>query len=322
MKFYNFLRLVISAFCLIVATINLTAQINGPLLTSTNYIKYNDAIEYKLYQKGIGTQLVQPGDYIFMHTVQSLGDSSVINTYRDNANIPILNPVVGNGGSTDFSSLIYKMHEGDSLVVRLNLDSVFNGKVRPPYMRFGDELTYSIKVERIATKAEIDSVNAQLASSQQEEQKDEKTMLIKTLEELKSQAKKEDLEINKYLSQNKIKATKTKGGAYYYISKKGTGTYPLRGVTAVINYTGKFFPSMKTFDSNIDPKFKHEFPYGFIIGSGSATPGWEEIIPQLPVGTKATMIFPSQSGYGVKGGGTVIPPNTMLLYDIEITGLQ
>jgi FKBP-type peptidyl-prolyl cis-trans isomerase FkpA len=299
-----------------------SAQANGPLLTSNQYIKFNAAIDYKIYQKGIGTKLVKPGDFIYMHTVQKLGDSSVINTYRDNDNEPILNPIVGNGGNTDFSPLIYKMHEGDSLIVRVNTDSVFNGRVRPPYMRFGDELIYAIKVVRIATEAEVDSAKQAAMKTQESDEDDEKKMLMKTLEELKAQAKKEDAEINTYLKQNKIIATKTKGGAYYYITQKGKGNYPLMGVTAIVNYTGKIFPSMKAFDSNVDPKFKHEMPFGFVVGSGTATPGWEEIIPQLPVGTKAVMILPSQSGYGVKGGGTVIPPNTMLTYEIEITGLK
>jgi FKBP-type peptidyl-prolyl cis-trans isomerase FkpA len=319
----KFFKGIISALvCIAFTVFGAFAQNNGPLLTTTDYVRYNAAIEYKLFQKGIGTQLVKPGDFIYMHSVQKLGDSSAINTYRDNAGKPILNPVQGTGGITDFSELIFKMHEGDSLIVKLNTDTVFKNATRPPYMRFGDELIYMVKVERIATEAEVLEAKNKAVEMQNKSDDNERKVLLETLGELKAQAKKEDAEIVKYLKQNKITATKTNGGAYYYFINKGKGNFPMRGVTAVVNYTGKIFPSMKAFDSNVDPKFKHEMPFGFVVGSGTATPGWEEIIPQIPVGSKIVMILPSQSAYGIKGGGTVIPPNTMLLYEVELTGLQ
>ncbi len=322
MKFSTLLKLknvwlyviLLFAFC----TANKSmAQSAGPLLFNSDYIKYNDALEYKLFQIGTGTQYVNEGDFTYSHIQQKLGDTLLVSTYRDNKGKPAFNQVLFGGTYTDLTPIVVKMRAGDSVVIRINKDSVFK-KGLPPMFKKEDDLVYYLKIVSIATDVEIQKEINKSKKQQATADTSEKKYLINALKELKKQAAKEDAEIVKFLKKNKIKAYKTPRGAYLYFTKLGTGDKPKLKDTVSLYYTGRFFKDQKAFDSNTDPKFNHAYPFDFVLGVAQTTPGWEEIIPLLKVGSEGVMILPSQSGYGLKGGGSVIPPNTIIMYDFQL----
>jgi FKBP-type peptidyl-prolyl cis-trans isomerase len=51
-------------------------------------------------------------------------------------------------------------------------------------------------------------------------------------------------------------------------------------------------------------------------------PGWREGIPGMKVGGKRRLIVPSELGYGAKGFKEIIPPNSTLVYEIELLGFE
>ncbi len=136
------------------------------------------------------------------------------------------------------------------------------------------------------------------------------------------QAKTDDRLLQEYFAKNNIKATKTPSGLYYSVATKGLGPNAKAGKKVTMNYTGKLMDG-KAFDSNTDPKFNHVSPFTFNLGQGQVIKGWDEGVQLMNLGTKGTLYIPSGLGYGASGaGGGAIPANAVLIFDVEVVGID
>ncbi|PKB15624.1 peptidylprolyl isomerase [Flavobacterium sp. 5] len=129
----------------------------------------------------------------------------------------------------------------------------------------------------------------------------------------------------------KSKATKTTTGLKYVITKKGNGKKPTIGSTVYIHYAG-FLENGTLFDSSIEDvsrtfgKFDparaaaHQYtPIPFQTGKKDGLiPGFIEGIEKMAIGDKAILFIPSNLAYGEAGAGDVIPPNTNIIFEIEL----
>lgn len=134
-----------------------------------------------------------------------------------------------------------------------------------------------------------------------------------------------------YLSALKAKATKSKTGLQYIITKKGTGKKPAVGQNIFIHYAG-FLENGELFDSSIesvcqafgtyDPNRaaqKGYQPIPFQAGrKDGMIPGFIEGLEKLSFGDKAVLFIPSKLGYGEAGAGGVIPPNANIIFEVEL----
>lgn len=132
-------------------------------------------------------------------------------------------------------------------------------------------------------------------------------------------------------SEAKTGATKTQSGLQYKIIQKGTGKKPIPGTEIYINYAG-FFENGDLFDTNIEniatafgqlnaqrAAAKAYTAIPFVAGTKEGMiPGFIEGIEQLSIGDKAVIFIPSYLAYGERGAGDVIPPNTNIIFEIEI----
>ncbi len=110
---------------------------------------------------------------------------------------------------------------------------------------------------------------------------------------------------------------KTESGLRYKIIQKGNGKKAEKGRTVSVHYTGQL-DNGKTFDSSYPRKKPIEFP----LGQGHVIEGWDEGIALLQVGDKARFVIPSHLGYGSRGAGGVIPPNAVLVFDVELMDVK
>jgi FKBP-type peptidyl-prolyl cis-trans isomerase len=122
----------------------------------------------------------------------------------------------------------------------------------------------------------------------------------------------DSLSIEGFLSSKNIKAEKTNEGVFYSVITEGVGQIPRQGEFVKIKYVGKLLTG-QVFDES--PK---DEPYVFQLGNGQVIEGWNKAIQKLKVGTKATLYVPAYLAYGSVGIGTAIPPNSPLIYDIEM----
>ena len=98
---------------------------------------------------------------------------------------------------------------------------------------------------------------------------------------------------------------------YYEIIKEGDGPMPKATDTVKVHYTGKLVDGT-TFDSSVDRGEPIEFPLNEVI------PGWTEGLQHVKQGGKIKLYVSSVLGYGERGSPPVIPPNSTLVFDVEL----
>lgn len=107
-------------------------------------------------------------------------------------------------------------------------------------------------------------------------------------------------------------AVKTPSGLRYVIIKEGQGkASPKMGQTVTAHYNGTLMNG-KMFDSSIVRNEPIRFKVGQMIE------GWNEALLTMHKGEKRQLIIPPELGYGVQGYPGVIPPNSYLIFDIEL----
>jgi len=132
-------------------------------------------------------------------------------------------------------------------------------------------------------------------------------------------------------TQNKAKATTLPSGLKMFFTQKGKGVKPAPNSEVWISYAG-YFENGTLFDSNIVEIAKKNaqydenrekgggyapFPIQFNNQAG-LIPGFREGMLNMNLGDKAQLFIPAHLAYGEQGAGSVIPPNTNLIFEIEI----
>lgn len=138
-----------------------------------------------------------------------------------------------------------------------------------------------------------------------------------------------------YLAATKATATTTPSGLAYKITEKGTGVKPAKGATFYFHYAG-YFEDGTLFDSSYEEVNKvygkfdanraaqngyQAFPFEAGKKEGMI-PGFIEGLDNMAFGDKAVVFIPSNLAYGERGAGGVIPPNTTLVFELEMLEKQ
>jgi FKBP-type peptidyl-prolyl cis-trans isomerase len=120
--------------------------------------------------------------------------------------------------------------------------------------------------------------------------------------------------LRKYLVKNKIKTQPDEEGLYYIHLKDGKGKNPEIGNVAYIHYRGYFLDG-----TEFDNTYLRE-PLEYRIGEkDQVIKGFELAIPKMNKGAKAKLIIPSYLAFGNKGSSSgIVPPNTTLIYEVEL----
>lgn len=105
--------------------------------------------------------------------------------------------------------------------------------------------------------------------------------------------------------------TKRASGLYAQDLVPGTGSVATRGRSVVVRYTG-WLPNGKQFDSG---------EISVTLGSNKTIAAWEEGLLGMRVGGKRRLVVPPNLGYGDRGAGDDIPPNAVLVFDMEVTAV-
>ena len=110
--------------------------------------------------------------------------------------------------------------------------------------------------------------------------------------------------------------TTTASGLKYQVLKHGTGAAsPKATDTVTVNYEGKLLDGT-VFDSSIARGQPASFPLNRVI------PGWTEGLQLMKVGDKFKFVIPANLAYGSNPPTPAIPPNSTLVFEVELLGIQ
>lgn len=125
--------------------------------------------------------------------------------------------------------------------------------------------------------------------------------------EAKEKAKLEDEFKNRWPD-----AILTPSGLRYVVKKAGDGKKsPVHGQKVTVHYTGSLLDG-RVFDSSVRRGSPAQFAIGEVIE------GWNEALATMSAGEQRTLIIPPELGYGTMGYPGVIPPNSYLVFDVEL----
>ena len=124
------------------------------------------------------------------------------------------------------------------------------------------------------------------------------------------EAKKAEAEKLKKLTES---AQTTDSGLRYVVLEEGDGAMPIDGDDIQVHYTLKLANGEK-----IDSSYDRKQPLDVTVGRTQLIQGWMEALTMFKRGTKVLLIIPPTLGYGERGAGGVIPPNSTLYFDMEV----
>lgn len=129
--------------------------------------------------------------------------------------------------------------------------------------------------------------------------------------------KKNEAEGKAFLEENAKKegVITTKSGLQYKVLREGDGPMPKATDTVKAHYEGRFIDGT-VFQSS----YKMDKP--FVSPVNQVIPGWIEGLQLMKVGSKYTFFIPANLAYGVQGRGNAIPPNAVLIFDLELLSIE
>jgi FKBP-type peptidyl-prolyl cis-trans isomerase len=99
--------------------------------------------------------------------------------------------------------------------------------------------------------------------------------------------------------------------------KVGTGAEATAGKTVTVHYVGTLTNGSK-FDSSRDRKEG----FSFRLGAGQVIQGWDKGVAGMKVGGLRKLTIPPDMGYGSRGFPPVIPPNSTLVFEVELLDVK
>ena len=168
-------------------------------------------------------------------------------------------------------------------------------------IRQGDKIN-TIRIERIGDDAKKFVVTKQIFSD-----------LVENAAKAAMERRRAEIEkVENEISNRWPNTVKTSSGLQYVVLKKGDGKgCPKYGQAVTVHYTGTLLDG-RMFDSSVHRGQPATFKIGQVIE------GWNEALQTMSKGEKRTLIIPPELGYGVHGYPGIIPPDSYLVFDVEL----
>ncbi len=276
-----------------------------------------DAIEYTYIEEG--SEKAPNGQFVLYNLEISTAADSVIYTTVDQ---PFPGYLMANDSITPqngMDEIFLSLKKGDSINFQSTAKIIFNGNL-PPFLKEEDIVKVKLGAFDVKSDSAMQAYYQEVMMAEQAKSAERaKTLLV---EEAKT--------IESYVAEKGLTASKTESGLYYVIEKEGTGEATTPGTTMYVNYAGYLLDGT-LFDTSwpeiakANNIFSEDRPYEPLpvnVGMGQVIPGWDEGLMLLKKGSKAKFIIPSPLAYGESGAGALIPGNSILVFDVEVTDVQ
>ncbi len=106
--------------------------------------------------------------------------------------------------------------------------------------------------------------------------------------------------------------------------KPGNGEVAITGKSISVHYTGWLYEEAAANHRGLkfDSSYDRNSPLEFLLGTGQVIAGWEHGMQGMKVGGKRHLIIPAEMAYGKSGISGVIPPNSQLVFEVELMAVR
>jgi FKBP-type peptidyl-prolyl cis-trans isomerase FkpA len=276
-----------------------------------------DAIEYRYIKQG--SDKAPNGDFLLYNLEIATSSDSVIYSTIDQ---PFPGYLMANDTLTPqngMDEIFLALRKGDSIYFESTAKIIFSGN-QPPFLKEDDVVKVKLGAFDIKTDSAMQVFYQEVMMAEQ----------AKSAERAKTLLVEEGKTIEAYATEKGLDLKKTENGLYYVIEKEGTGDATTPGTTMYVNYAG-YLLNGTLFDTsypeiakanNIFSEGRPYEPLSVNVGMGQVIPGWDEGLMLLKKGSKAKFLIPSPLAYGENGAGAMIPANSILIFDVEVTDVQ
>jgi FKBP-type peptidyl-prolyl cis-trans isomerase len=98
----------------------------------------------------------------------------------------------------------------------------------------------------------------------------------------------------------------------------GKGPEAKAGDKVSVHYVG----TLQSDGSQFDSSRTRNKPFDFTLGRGEVIKGWDQGVAGMKVGGKRKLVIPPELGYGARGAGAKIPPNSTLVFEVELLDIK
>jgi FKBP-type peptidyl-prolyl cis-trans isomerase len=172
-------------------------------------------------------------------------------------------------------------------------------------------LTAQIEAANKAEQARIEAAQ-KIEAERQKKQEEAKKKTEQAMAEQFNQA----LEFVKGKGGDPTKGVKSDTGLWHVDTVTGEGETPKPTDKVQVHYTGWLANGSK-FDSSVD----RGTPFDFSL-SGGVIKGWLEGVASMKVGSTRFLVIPPDLGYGARGSGAKIPPNSVLVFEVQLLAIK
>lgn len=187
----------------------------------------------------------------------------------------------------------------------------------------GSQIGGNMKQQNVEIDADalLAGLTDALAGKELQLKPDEIQAALMKLQEATMKKQSEAAETNKKAGQEFLEKNKsaegvktTASGLQYQVLKEGDGKMPTKKDTVTAHYLGTLTDGTK-FDSSYDRGAPADFPVTGVIA------GWTEALQLMKVGSKYKLFIPPDLAYG-PSGRPGIPPNSVLVFEVELLGIK
>ena len=263
---------------------------------SKNELKESpNGFKYTIVKTGDGIRPVTDECIVFDYSLKDSNDSTWDSSFEVGIRGAI--QIEDSAALTNENGILQmfrSLSKGDSVAINLSVLEFFKKGVNAPPPHGVDttmDISYSLRVTDIMGLEAF---------------KEYQTKALEKKSEM--QIEKDASTITKFLSDNNISAQQDTSGLRYVIHTNKGGSKPTVENCVEVKYRGKFLKDGTVFDESE----KLTFPLNGVI------PGWQLGIPLMGVGDSATFYIPSSLAYGPRGYPGFIPPDAILIFDVEL----
>jgi len=251
----------------------------------SGFDKTESGLYYKIYKVSPDTIKAKTGDFISLDMKYTTEKDSILFDTRANKGQQVRFQLPPSDFRGDLYEGIRMLSPGDSAVFLINSDSLFTKTFRMP--KRPDFIDSNSVIKFYVTLHSAESVES---------------LKLKEKELLKT-----------YLESNRITTQPLASGLYFVEIAAGAGKKIDTGSVVKMHFILSLSNGTQVFSS-----YDRGEPLQMTYGKPFDTPGFDQGIGMMKKGGKAKLIVPSEIAFGSAGRGSVVPPYSTLIYDVEV----